>query len=179
MHFISEFTMGLSLVRVCALAATVYAVFASPAPGRRASGTCTLSASGSDDAPAFLNSASDSSCSTITIPSGTTLSIRSKMNMTGLTDKHIVRLSESPLRYYVCIRLTNMSGPPRHHQIQPRPRLLDRQRLYLRLPRSDCLLAPGRQEHHPRWRRDPRRLWTGVVRRVVSRHDCISASCTP
>ncbi|KAI0352041.1 glycoside hydrolase family 28 protein [Trametes cingulata] len=55
----------------------------------RASGTCTLTASGSDDAPAFLKAAADSSCTTVTIPSGTTLSIQSKMNMTGLANKHI------------------------------------------------------------------------------------------
>ncbi|KAI9064784.1 glycoside hydrolase family 28 protein [Trametes sanguinea] len=54
-----------------------------------ASGTCTLTASGSDDAPAFLKAAADSSCSTVTIPSGTTLSIQSKMNMTGTLNKHI------------------------------------------------------------------------------------------
>ena len=57
----------------------------------RATSACTLTASGSDDAPAFLSAAADSSCPTVTIPSGTTLSIQSKLNMTGISNKHIVR----------------------------------------------------------------------------------------
>ncbi|KAI8978247.1 glycoside hydrolase family 28 protein [Trametes punicea] len=58
-------------------------------PASRASRTCTITSSGSDDAPAFLEAAADSSCSTVTIPTGTTLSIQSKMNMTGTVNKHI------------------------------------------------------------------------------------------
>ena len=61
--------------------------------GRAAEASCTLSASGGDDASAFLSAAADASCPTVTIPSGTTLSIRSKLNMTGISDKHIVSLS--------------------------------------------------------------------------------------
>ncbi|CAL1711768.1 unnamed protein product [Somion occarium] len=54
-----------------------------------ASGICTVSASGSDDAPAFLKAVMDPSCSSIVIPSSTTLNIASRMNMTGLLNKHI------------------------------------------------------------------------------------------
>ncbi|KAH9856716.1 glycoside hydrolase family 28 protein [Lenzites betulinus] len=57
--------------------------------GVRASGVCTLTASGSDDAPAFLEAAADPSCLTVTIPAGTTLSIQSKLNMTGTSNKHL------------------------------------------------------------------------------------------
>ena len=65
--------------------------------GRAAEASCTLSASGGDDAPAFLSAAAGAACPTVTIPSGTTLSIRSKLNMTGISDKHIVSLpSEYP-----------------------------------------------------------------------------------
>ena len=60
-----------------------------PLHGRAAS-ACTLQASGGDDAPAFLDAVADASCPTVTIPAGTTLSIRSNMNMTGTTNKHIV-----------------------------------------------------------------------------------------
>ncbi|KAI0712787.1 pectin lyase fold/virulence factor [Cerioporus squamosus] len=84
-----HFTMQPTLICLCALAVTVHVVSGSPALDKRASGTCTLAASGSDDAPALLASAADPSCATVVIPSGTTLSIRSKMNMTGVTDKHI------------------------------------------------------------------------------------------
>ncbi|KAI0669398.1 glycoside hydrolase family 28 protein [Trametes maxima] len=63
---------------------------AAPTPiESRASGSCTLKASGSDDAPAFLQAVADSSCPTVTIPSGTTLSIQSKLNMTSTTNKRI------------------------------------------------------------------------------------------
>ncbi|KAI0785798.1 glycoside hydrolase family 28 protein [Abortiporus biennis] len=51
--------------------------------------SCTLTASGSDDASAFLSAAVDPSCPTITIPSSTTLNISSPLNMTGLKNKHI------------------------------------------------------------------------------------------
>ncbi|KIY69001.1 glycoside hydrolase family 28 protein [Cylindrobasidium torrendii FP15055 ss-10] len=43
---------------------------------------CTLSASGGDDAPAFLEATA--ACATVTIPAGTTLNISSPLGMTGL-----------------------------------------------------------------------------------------------
>ncbi|EIM80548.1 glycoside hydrolase family 28 protein [Stereum hirsutum FP-91666 SS1] len=49
--------------------------------------SCSLTASGGDDAPAFLNAVK--SCDTTTIPLGTTLSIATPLNMSGLQDKHI------------------------------------------------------------------------------------------
>ncbi|KAF9528653.1 pectin lyase fold/virulence factor [Crepidotus variabilis] len=57
-----------------------------------ASPSCTLSAKGSgvDDAPSFLSSVHSPSCPTITIPSGITLNIASRLDMTGLKDKQIV-----------------------------------------------------------------------------------------
>ena len=50
--------------------------------------SCTVSATGGDDGPSFLNAVK--TCSTTIIPSGTTLSIGSNLNMTGLSNKHIV-----------------------------------------------------------------------------------------
>ncbi|KAF9478122.1 glycoside hydrolase family 28 protein [Pholiota conissans] len=49
--------------------------------------TCTLKASGGDDAPRFLKAVQE--CTTVTVPASTTLSIQTRMNMTGLRDKHI------------------------------------------------------------------------------------------
>ena len=49
---------------------------------------CTLSASGDDDGPAFA--AAVRSCDTTVVPAGTTLSVGSALNLTGLTNKHIV-----------------------------------------------------------------------------------------
>ncbi|KAF7798867.1 hypothetical protein EIP86_010095 [Pleurotus ostreatoroseus] len=63
------------------------ALFVTPATA--ASSTCTLHASGSDDAPAFLAAAKNASCSTVSIPKGTTLNIETKMDMTELQNKHI------------------------------------------------------------------------------------------
>ncbi|KAF9560995.1 glycoside hydrolase family 28 protein [Agrocybe pediades] len=48
---------------------------------------CTLTASGGDDAPQFLKAVK--ACSTVTIPKSTTLSIATRMDMTGLKNKHI------------------------------------------------------------------------------------------
>ncbi|KAF5320945.1 hypothetical protein D9619_001625 [Psilocybe cf. subviscida] len=50
---------------------------------------CTITASGGDDAPNFLKVVHSSSCPIVTIPASTTLNIQTRMNMTGLTDKHI------------------------------------------------------------------------------------------
>ncbi|KIK55487.1 glycoside hydrolase family 28 protein [Collybiopsis luxurians FD-317 M1] len=49
--------------------------------------SCTLKASGGDDAPQFLAAAA--SCSTVTIPVGTTLNIETRLNMTGLSNLNI------------------------------------------------------------------------------------------
>ncbi|KAK7692025.1 hypothetical protein QCA50_005430 [Cerrena zonata] len=73
------------LTRIVPPVVTLVGVTANPL----ASGTCTLTASGSDDAPAFLKAAADPSCSTVTIPQSTTLNIASRLNMTGLANKHI------------------------------------------------------------------------------------------
>ncbi|OBZ69746.1 putative exopolygalacturonase X [Grifola frondosa] len=84
-----------SIILLCALLRliTVVPAFASPPQAvtldARVSGTCTLSSSGSDDAPAFLSAAFDPACSTVVIPAKTTLNIESKVNMTGLQNKHI------------------------------------------------------------------------------------------
>ena len=73
------------------LTGVAFAASVSPSLDARAtSASCTLTASGSDDAPAFLAAAASSNCPTVTIPSGTTLSIQSKLNMTGISNKHIV-----------------------------------------------------------------------------------------
>lgn len=55
-------------------------------PSQHAS--CTLKASGGDDASAFLNAVNH--CSTVVIPEQTTLNISTRLNMTGIRDKHIV-----------------------------------------------------------------------------------------
>ncbi|EJD48551.1 hypothetical protein AURDEDRAFT_199569 [Auricularia subglabra TFB-10046 SS5] len=49
--------------------------------------TCTVRASGRDDAPALVRALR--TCATVTIPRGATLSIRSPMNTTNLEDTHI------------------------------------------------------------------------------------------
>ncbi|KAF8911603.1 pectin lyase fold/virulence factor [Gymnopilus junonius] len=49
--------------------------------------SCTLKASGGDDAPQFLKAVE--ACPTLTIPKSTTLNIETRLNMTGVRDKHI------------------------------------------------------------------------------------------
>ena len=68
---------------------SVKSVAAGIAPHRSHS-TCTLRASGGDDAPAFVSAVLNSTCSTVKIPKGTTLNISSPMDMTGAQDAHIV-----------------------------------------------------------------------------------------
>ena len=63
--------------------------------------SCTLTASGGDDAPQFLSAVA--SCPTVTIPKSTTLNIATRLNMTGLTNKHIVR----GFRVYNCSLLVS------------------------------------------------------------------------
>ncbi|KAI0764410.1 glycoside hydrolase family 28 protein [Trametes elegans] len=77
-----------TIVLIWSFAAAALGVAASSDPTLGVAG-CTLSASGRDDSPAFLAAVAEMSCSTVTVPSGTTLSIQSKLNMTGTFDKHI------------------------------------------------------------------------------------------
>jgi len=65
--------------------------------------SCTLTASGGDDAPALLQAVR--SCATTQIPNDVTLNIATRMNMTGLIDKHIVgsQLFEFPVSLSRCI----------------------------------------------------------------------------
>ncbi|KAF9460727.1 glycoside hydrolase family 28 protein [Collybia nuda] len=53
----------------------------------QAQASCSLTASGGDDSPQFLNAIR--SCSTVSIPKTTILNIATRLNMTGLTNKHI------------------------------------------------------------------------------------------
>ncbi|THV02244.1 glycoside hydrolase family 28 protein [Dendrothele bispora CBS 962.96] len=53
---------------------------------RAADAGCTLTASGGDDAPQFLNAAQ--TCDTVVIPAGETLDIQTRLNMTGLSNKN-------------------------------------------------------------------------------------------
>ena len=69
------------LVPIAAALALLQGVFAQAG--------CTLSASGNDDGPALA--AAVRSCDTTVIPAGTTLSVGSALNLTGLANKHIVR----------------------------------------------------------------------------------------
>jgi galacturan 1,4-alpha-galacturonidase len=56
-------------------------------PEKPAAVSCTLTASGNDDAPQFLTAIE--ACPTVTIPKTTTLNVETRLNMTGLSDKHI------------------------------------------------------------------------------------------
>lgn len=68
-------------------------------PNEHSSSACTLFASGGDDAPKFVKAVK--SCDTITIPKTTTLNIATRMNMTGVNNKHIVCHSTMP--FDVCV----------------------------------------------------------------------------
>ncbi|KDR75606.1 hypothetical protein GALMADRAFT_68591 [Galerina marginata CBS 339.88] len=71
-----------------ALAALLFSSAVATAPTNpQATVLCSLTASGKDDAPQFL--AAVQACPTVTIPKGTTLNIQSRLNMTGLSNKHI------------------------------------------------------------------------------------------
>ncbi|KAJ8697043.1 hypothetical protein PTI98_006852 [Pleurotus ostreatus] len=48
---------------------------------------CTLQATGGDDAPQLLSAMQ--SCSVVTVPKGVTLSVGTRLNMTGLSNKHL------------------------------------------------------------------------------------------
>ena len=96
-----------------ALASVATAASVPAALDTRASTSCTLKASGSDDAPAFLAAAFDASCPTVTVPSGTTLSIQSKLNMTGLSNKHIVCFTSPPFSRISSFLLTGLTRQDR------------------------------------------------------------------
>lgn len=100
-------------MRLHNLAASLALLASSAAAGTlasRASSTCTLSASGGDDAPAFLAAAKDTSCPTVAIPQGTTLNIASRMNMTGIQNKHIVSTAPSDVDVHENLRRIQESG---------------------------------------------------------------------
>lgn len=60
----------------------------SGAPQNANSASCTITTSGGDDGPAFVDAVQR--CDTVTIPAETTLSIATRMDMTGLNNKNIV-----------------------------------------------------------------------------------------
>ena len=86
--------MSRLLLRLVALGAVV-GIFGADArrepPQPRPHATCTLAASGGDDAPAFVKAVR--TCDTVIVPKDTTLSIGTRMNMTGVSNKHIVSAS--------------------------------------------------------------------------------------
>jgi galacturan 1,4-alpha-galacturonidase len=67
-----------------------------------ATSACTVTASGGDDAPGLLKAVQNSSCPTVTVPASTTLNIQTRLNMTGLANKHIV---SSFITIAICIGL--------------------------------------------------------------------------
>ena len=150
-HSTMGFILQKAVLFTYLLAGVAFAVSVPASLEARATSACTLTASGSDDAPAFLSATADSSCPTVTIPSGTTLSIQSKLNMTGISNKHIVCPSLSFLSFRVNPRWLRLqfTGPARDYQVQRRPRLLDGQRLHVLLPGPGRVLAPRGHEHRP------------------------------
>ncbi len=54
--------------------------------------TCTLKArgAGKDDSPTFVSTVRDAACSTVVIPQHTTLNLSTKVDLTGVENKHIV-----------------------------------------------------------------------------------------
>ncbi|KAK7460923.1 hypothetical protein VKT23_008851 [Stygiomarasmius scandens] len=75
-----------SLAALYVASSTVFAL--TPTVTQRASNAaCTLTATGGDDAPQFLNAAQ--TCDTVVIPEGETLDIQTRLNMTGLSNTNI------------------------------------------------------------------------------------------
>jgi galacturan 1,4-alpha-galacturonidase len=74
--------------------------------------TCTLAASGGDDGPSFVNAIN--TCDTIVVPQTTTLNIASRMNTTGVANKHISILGTvkfaANLPYWTGVSLTVLTG---------------------------------------------------------------------
>ena len=81
---------------------------------------CTLSASGGDDAPAFVKAVK--ACPVVTIPKSETLLINTRLNTTGLVNKKIVSMCHFLTRIYLFCEIESS----RNAEIQPRPRLLGR-----------------------------------------------------
>jgi hypothetical protein len=65
--------------------------------------SCTLAAlgSGKDDSPQFLTAMQ--ACSTVVVPAGTTLNISTRLNMTGLSNKHLVGVLKLLSPDYLCV----------------------------------------------------------------------------
>jgi hypothetical protein len=82
--------------------------------GVNAAQSCTIKATGGDDGPAFQALVHNASCSTITVPKGTTLSIHTKMNMTGLLNKHIVYYAYRKHASYSYTTLVDSRNGPIH-----------------------------------------------------------------
>lgn len=85
----------LKLVALGAVAGVVGADARREPPRPRPHATCTLAASGGDDAPAFVKAVR--TCDTVIVPKDTTISIGTRVNMTGVSNKHIVSLSIIPV----------------------------------------------------------------------------------
>ena len=82
--------------------------FSFPSQPRNAK-QCTLTASGGDDAPHFLKAVE--ACPTVTIPKFTTLNIQTRMNMTGLRNRHIVSpFVPRSVLIFMAIFLQNLEG---------------------------------------------------------------------
>lgn len=79
--------MRIQLISLLAL--LLGALSVSSSPSFPAATSCTLTASGGDDSPQFLSAVKN--CQTVVIPKTTTLSINTRLNMTGLANKHLVR----------------------------------------------------------------------------------------
>ncbi|THU91397.1 pectin lyase-like protein [Dendrothele bispora CBS 962.96] len=77
--------MRLTLFALATLIASTNAFIAS-ITRHAESAECTLTASGSDDAPQFLNAVQ--TCDTVVIPASETLEIQTRLNMTGLSNKN-------------------------------------------------------------------------------------------
>ncbi|GLB37346.1 putative glycoside hydrolase family 28 protein [Lyophyllum shimeji] len=79
--------MRLRLPTFLVLSSAATLSLASRGKGQHKAASCTLVASGGDDAPQFLSAVK--SCTTVVIPKTTTLNINSRLNMTGLSNTHI------------------------------------------------------------------------------------------
>jgi galacturan 1,4-alpha-galacturonidase len=88
--------MQLTLLPILLALSSLPAILAN-APSRtiqnvgRASCTLAPLGAGKDDSPQFLTAMQ--ACSTVVVPATSTLNISTRLNMTGLTNKHLVRPS--------------------------------------------------------------------------------------
>ncbi|KAF7296660.1 Protein kinase domain-containing protein [Mycena chlorophos] len=97
MRFIALLPLGLSAFQVAAAQCTITAL-----------GT------GKDDAPQLLTAVK--ACSTVTIPSSTTLNISSPLNMTGLSNKHLNL--EGTIKFNPSVTYWSKNGFPFSYQTQ-------------------------------------------------------------